>query len=162
MARARWIRGCVVVGLFPIISGCDPDTAVFVEPTLEGGALSLQTSSLGVGVGGGFEAVLRLGERASGASDVTLEEVSIADVDRTRTLVANVQVTSTTSFPVSVGVDEQAMVRFDLAPEDNFGDASLAEDLCAQPVVLVAVFDGSLRGGTVDAVTEPISPDGCP
>lgn len=143
-------------------TACDPDTAVFVEGTLSNGSIALQSSSLGVGIGGSFDASLRLGERASGPSEVTLRGLSLASADRSQSYVDNLQAAADVSFPVTVGVDETVNVGFTLSPDDNFGEASLADDLCPGPLVLVGVFEGSLRGGAIDVATDPITPAGCP
>jgi len=143
-------------------TGCDPDTAVFVEANLSNGNIALQSSSLGVGIGGTFEASLRLGERASGPSEVELRGISLASGDRSQSYVDNLQAVADMSFPVTVGVDETVDVTFTLSPDDNFGEATLADELCPGPLAIVGVFEGSLRGGAIDVATEAITPTGCP
>ena len=160
MTRAS-IRWSLVLSALTL-TGCDPDTAVFVEATLADGTVALQSNSLGVGIGGSFEANLRLGERASGPSDVQLRSISLANADRSQSYVDNLQAVADTTFPVTVGIDETVVVRFTLSPDDNFGEASLEDELCSGPLTLVGVFEGSLRGGPVDAATDPVTPSGCP
>lgn len=142
-------------------TACDPDTAVFVEADLTNGNIALQSSSLGVGIGGSFDASLHLGDRASGPSEVQLRSISLASADRSQSYV-DLQAVTDVPFPVTVNVDDTVDVTFSFNPDDNFGEASLADDLCSGPLVIVGVFEGSLRGGSIDDATEAFTPTGCP
>lgn len=145
-------------------TGCNPDTAVFVEASIESVLLEAQQSSLSTGVGGTVVLRLHLGPRASEASEVDLGLFSITDEDRSATLVPTLGFTANPSFPVAVDVDSTVDVTISLVPEDNLVEAASLTELCVpEGVVVVGAIEDSLaEGGTVDVASDPTPVSGCP
>lgn len=147
---------------FALASCIDTDAAVFVEGSVTGPALTVQSGALVTSVGGSFTIALHLGPRASGPSDVSLTKVSVADAARTVELIASLGVRTTPDFPVTVPVDGDVLVNAIAAAEDNLLEEGAAEEICeAGPLVIVGVLDGGLRGGSITVVSEPFQPSGC-
>lgn len=146
-----------------LTGGCiDTDATVFVEPTVEGVSMTLEESSLAAAVRGGFTVRLRLGSRAADASTVNLRGFSVTDAARAGTVVDRLSVSASPPFPIIVGVDEEVVVTVSFDTTDNTFDPALADALCDPAgVVVVGAFDGSLRGGGVDAASAPVVVEGC-
>lgn len=144
--------------------GCiDTDATVFVEPTIESASIDLEQSSLAAAVSGTATVRLRLGSRAADASTVTLRGFSLTDAARSGAVVDRLAVTASPPFPVVVGVDSDQLVTITFTATDNTFEASAADALCApEGVILVGAFEGSLRGGGVDAASPPITVGMCP
>lgn len=146
-----------------VLGGCDLDAAVFVEPTIESSSVTVTPSGLVTGLSGAFELELHLGSRASGPGEVTLRSVSLTNADRSSTVVDAVGALPSPSFPVTVAVDSDQLVSFTVSADDNQLEAAAVDTLCGSgDLVYVVVLDDSLRGGSVTAVGEPVTPSGCP
>ncbi len=145
------------------VVGCDPDAAVFVEPTITSSSVSVTTSGLVTGLSGAIALNLHLGPRASGPGEVTLQAVSLTNADRSVTLVEAVGALPAPAFPVSVPVDADVGVALTVSADENMLAADAATALCGSgALVYVVVLDDTLRGGTVTAAGDPVDPAGCP
>lgn len=143
-----------------LLSGCDPDTAVFVEANIENADLSMTSSGLTAAVGGSFDVRLHLAERASGAAEV--DNLGFSMTNGQTTLVDVVGATINPSFPVTVQPGSDVVVRFTLAPDDNLVDTANVDALCQPPgVIIIGAVDDSLRGGSVDITSDPVAVSGC-
>jgi hypothetical protein len=145
-------------------TGCNPDTAVFVEASIDSVTLAAEQSSLSTGVAGNFILSLHLGPRASDASEVDLGLFSITDASRSTTIVPTLGFTAAPSFPVTVDVDSTVDMTITLPAEDNLVEADALTALCAaEGVVVVGAIEDSLAGGgTVDVASDPTTLSGCP
>ena len=160
MCRTRIGRFALLCALLP---ACDLDAAVFVEPTVEGASAAISASGLVTGLSGEIDLNLHLGPRASGPGDVTLRSISLTNADRSETLVEAVGAVPNPVFPVTVGVDSDVAIRFDVPADENLLDADAMSTLCsAGDLVYVIVLEDALRGGTVSAASNPVTPTGCP
>ena len=145
------------------LTGCDPDTAVFVDASISTALLEVQQSSLSTAVAGTFVIQLHLGPRAAEASDVGLGQFSITDASGGQTLVPVLGFTSSPPFPVTVDVDTTIDVTATLTPDDNLVEADELDALCApEGVLVVGALDEELSGGTIDVASEPVTLSGCP
>ena len=137
-------------------TGCiDTDATVFVEPTVESAQLDATQSSLAVGLKGSFLVRLRLGSRAADTSEVSLKGFSVIAGDQT--IVDSLKVVAAPSFPVAVGVDTEVLVDVTFSETDNTIETSAYSILCSGGgAQIVGVFDGSLRGGAIDATSDVI------
>ncbi len=142
------------------LAGCDPDTAVFVEASIENASLSMTSSGLTAAVGGTFDVRLHLAERASGPAEV--DNLGFSITSGQTTLVDVVGATISPSFPVTVDPGSDVVVTFSLAPDDNLVDSANVDALCQSPgVVIIGAVDDSLRGGSVDITSDPVAVSGC-
>jgi hypothetical protein len=154
-----WIRLATMASL-AFLCGC-PDTAVFVDASIENGNLAMTQSTLSTGVSGSFDLRLHLGDRASGSSQVDLLGFSI--VNGAAELVDPVGATTDPAFPVNVAVDSDVVVRFTLAADDNLVENTMVDALCAAPgAVIRGAVNDALRDGSVDVSSMPIPVSGCP
>lgn len=146
-----------------LLGGCDLDAAVFVEPTITSSSVMVTPSGLVTGLSGGLELELHLGSRASGPSDVTLQSVSLTNVDRSITVVDAVGALPDPPFPITVEVDSDQLVSLTVSSDENQLEAAAVDTLCGSgDLVYVVILDDALRGGTVTADSEPVTPTGCP
>ena len=147
-----------------LLCGCpDTDAAVFVEPSIEGPAATLQMSALVAALDGSFTLNLHLGPRASGQSLAQLKQLSLTSQDRSATLISPLEVTTDPSFPVTVEVDSDVTVAISFAAENNQAELSLVPALCdPNGIVIVGALDDSLRGATVPVASAPFQVQSCP
>jgi len=145
------------------LTGCSPDTAVFVDASISAVVLQVQQSSLNTAVSGSFVIELHLGPRAAEASDVGLGQFSITDASGSQTLVPVIGFSADPPFPVTVDVDSTVDVTASLAAEDNLVDMGTLDALCASDgIVVTGALDDELSGGTIDVTSDPVPPSGCP
>jgi hypothetical protein len=143
--------------------GCNPDTAVFVEATIEAATLSVTQSSLVTAVSGAFALRLHLGPRASDASEVDLGAFSLTNDAQDLTIHDPLGVTTHPTFPVTVNVDSDVVITVELAAEDNQMAVDAIDPLCASDGVrIVAALYDSLRGATITATSATVHPSSCP
>ncbi|MEM9696929.1 MAG: hypothetical protein AAGA56_30615 [Myxococcota bacterium] len=156
MQKSRSRGFALTVALLSLTGCIDTDATVFVEATLESATLSLSQSSLAAGLDGQAVIRLDLGPRASGPSSVALVGARLTSVDGSRTLVS-LQPTTDPAVPVDVPVDSEVRLSLAFARDDNAVAAEDASDLCSEQANLVVVLEGSLRGGTIDVTSGPLS-----
>jgi hypothetical protein len=145
-------------------AGCvNTDTAIFVEAGVENPVLAVVDGPLGATLEGGFDLTLRLGARASGASETAFVSFSIKSADETQVLVEDVPVTSGTTSPVTVEPDgEELVVSFTVDQAGDVLPSDAVDALCAGDVVFSVVLDDSLSTTTTLAASEPFTVSGCP
>ncbi len=157
--RLELCVGLLAVGAL----GCDLDAAVFVAPSVTSSSVTVMPSGLVTGVSGTIELNLRLGSRASGPAEVTLQSLSLTNADRSVTVVDTVGASPNPTFPVTVGVDSDVTVSFSVDAADNQLAADAVDILCGSgDLVYVLVLDDTLRGGSITAEGDPVTPAGCP
>jgi len=155
----RWMPRIAIMAAVATM-GCDPDTAVFVDASIENANLAMTMSSLSTGVSGSFDLRLHLGPRAADASEVDLVAFSI---DSGVTLVDVVGATTSPAFPVTVGVDSDVVVTFTLAADDNLIENANVDALCQlSGVTISGAISDSLRGANVDVSSNPVAVSDCP
>ncbi len=131
------------------LAGCpNTDTAVFVDPTLDMPAATVTANALGTGItGGSFHLKLHLGARASGPSTVTLGAFSVTDATKTNTVVPQLDVASTTVFPVTVEPDSDVDADFTFETGSKLLPADVGPKLCDPAgVVIHGTIDDALLG----------------
>jgi hypothetical protein len=140
------------------------DPAVFVAPTITAPAAMVVSAALGTGItNGAFNLDLHLGARASGPSTVKLGEFSILDAQQTGPIVSPLNVTSSTSFPVTVQQDSDVNAAFTFDTGSALLKSSVATQLCAAAgVVISGTIDDSLSGTSAGATSPVFHPAGCP
>ncbi len=145
-------------------TGCiDTDAAVFVDASIQDPVVALEGSVAAIGVSGSYTVKLHLGPRASGPSEVSLGAFSIMNASRDKTLVDVLKFVAKPSFPVSVAVDSDTLVSVTMDEQDNVLMAETADALCqAGDIVISGALDDGLRGGTINPVSQPFAPTGCP
>ena len=160
-SRAHHILFGILFGPL-LLAGCDFDAAVFVEATFLSAAASVTQSSLAAGLSGQAQLNLHLGERASEAGQVELQAVSINRAADGQSIIASLGIRTDPAFPISVAIDSDVLVTVTFVEMDNEVDVALVDALCAGEVVLSAILDDSLRGGTIEVASSPFSVAGCP
>lgn len=158
------MRGVVLSAVSVLwLAGCDPDTAVFVEPTISAPSAAVQGGTLGASLTGGFTLSLHLGPRASGASDVSVGAFDLLSADQTTTLVGPLPTVTEPASPIRVDVDStvEVAVTFDTGADpipSDVGDAICA----AGSVVVSGTIQDSLEDAPTPVVSEAFAVAGCP
>ncbi len=152
----------LVAATVPLTGCVSTDPSIFVAPTISSPAVTVESSALGTGItSGGFSLDLHLGPRAAGSSTVTLGEFSILDATMTTPIVPTLDVTSTTTFPVTVAPGSDVTASFTFG-----GTATLMPpapmELCASAgVVIGGTVDDSLAGKQTPMYSDVFQVSGC-
>jgi hypothetical protein len=156
------LRFLAVAASCALLTGCDPDTAVFVEATIEGGSLQMTQSALSTGVSGGFILRLHLADRASDSSEVSVLGFSLLGFEVT--VIDPLAAIADTPPPYEVPVGGDVVVLYALTAEDNLLENTLVDALCHPTgAIIQGAVDDSLRGQNVDVRSSPIlNVSGCP
>ena len=144
--------------------GCpDTDAAVFVDPSIEGAAATVQQSSLGAGIGGSFTLLLHLGPRAEDASEVGINQLSFTNADRTITVLDSLKFSTDKQLPVAVPIDSDIRVSITFVPDGSDGNlVDMPDELCDPAGIAVAgSLTDSLRGTDIPVHSLPFNPS-CP
>lgn len=142
--------------------GCiNTDAAVFIEASFSNAALTVESSSLAVGLSGSATLSLHLGPRAAGPSTARLLSLSLLDATGTTTLASSLGFESSPVQPVTIGLDETVDLSLTLSATDNTLESGAMSSLCAGPVRLRTVIDDSLRGASILAESEPFELMNC-
>ena len=150
--------------MIALLAGCiDTDAAIFVDPSIESASVSVTDGPLGAALSGGFDVVLHLGARASGASETVFISFAIKSSDESEVIVESLPVTTNTGLPVTVEAGgDDVVVSFDIDQEGDVIDSDLVDALCAGTVVVSVVIDDSLATTSTPVVSEPFEVSGCP
>jgi hypothetical protein len=151
------------IGCLLVLTGCDPDTAVFVDPSIGSPSATIQGGTLGASLTGSFTLELHLGPRASGASDVTVGAFDLLSADQTTTLVGPLPTVTDPASPIRVDVDStvELAVTFDTGADpipSDVGDAICA----AGNVVVSGTIQDSLQNAPTPVASEAFAVLGCP
>lgn len=143
--------------------GCpNTDPAVFVDAHVEAPSLQVESLALGTRVTGAFDLMLHLGARASDTSEVSVESFAVLSADQTTEILAPLQATTTTSFPVSVEQDSDETVHFTFDTGNTLLPADDKAAICgAGGLRIKAVIQDSLQGGAVPVISDVFQPSGC-
>ena len=154
----------LVAAAVPLTGCVSTDPSIFVAPTISSPAATVSSSVLGTGItGGSFSLDLHLGPRADGSSTVTLGEFSILDATMTTSIVSPLDVTSTTTFPVTVAPGSDVHASFTFGTGNTRLPASDAMELCASAgVVIGGAVDDSLAGKQTPVYSDVFHVSGCP
>ncbi len=146
------------------MAGCiNTDAAVFVEASIVDPVVTLQGSPAAMGISGSYTVKLHLGPRASGPSEVGLGAFTIMNASRDKTLIDVLKLVAKPSFPVSVAVDSDTLVSVSMSAEDNIQLVETTDALCqAGDIVISGALDDGLLAATINPVSEPFAPGGCP
>lgn len=157
-------RAALLSALLASATGCDPDTAVFVEPTISSPSVTLEGSGvLGLSMSGGFALQLHLGPRASDGSEVTLGAFDLMNEDQSVTIVSPLPTVSEVASPVVVDVDStvDVPVTFDSGADPLTTETEQA--ICgAGNLVIAGTIQDSLQDGATPVASPPFAPAGCP
>ena len=143
--------------------GCpNTDAAVFVDAHVEAPALQVESLALGTRVSGSFDLTLHLGARASDTSEVSVESFAVLGAAQTTEILAPLQATTTTTFPVSVEQDSDETVHFTFDTGNTLLPADDKAAICgAGGLRIKAVIQDSLQGGAVPVISDVFQPSGC-
>jgi hypothetical protein len=147
-----------------LVAGCDVDTdaVVFVDPSISAPSATVDGSTLGTSLSGGFGLELHLGPRASGASQVTIGQFSIQGSDQKTTIVSPLEVTADKSFPVTVDVDSDVDVAFTFDTGAKLLEKEKAAELCpADGIIVSGVIQDSLQDGATPVYSAAFHASGC-
>jgi len=147
------MRSLVLFGAALLTSCVDADAAVFVDASVSNPSVTAMGSSLVTVLEGGFRLGLHLGPRASGSSSVSLGKFALTNADRSLTLVDPLDVTTSTTFPVTVEVDSDVTVDFTIATDDAPADTLSA--VCGASGLRIT---GSIQDSLQDGLT-PLASD---
>jgi hypothetical protein len=144
------------------LAGCNTDTAVFVDPTVETPKVAVQAGLLGVGVSGSFTLDLHLGARASGSSTVTLGEFELVTGKDKSPVVSPLPLVGDKDFPLTVDQDSDVLVHFTFDSGKNPLPQSDEPALCgAGGVAVKGTIQDSLAGSSTPVFSASIDPSGC-
>ncbi|MFO0551456.1 MAG: hypothetical protein U0271_23905 [Polyangiaceae bacterium] len=158
--RLRWVPLSALL-LVASMAGCDLDTAIFVDPTIESPEATIKNNVLGVSLTGSFDLVLHLGSRASDSSEVTYSSFTLETSDRT-VLLDSLPITASAPSPVTVDPGEDVTIQMTIDTGDDVLDAALYDQACAGNVVIAGVIDDSLATSSTPFVSQPFALSGCP
>jgi hypothetical protein len=157
-------RALVVGVLAAALSGCiaDNEAIVLVEPSVEEASVAVSKGALGTTISGSFQLVLRLGPRASGASQVTVQKFEITSADQTKSIVPTLETTADAMFPVTVNLDSEERVLFTIDLGGAVLPVSAADELCgAGGLKIAGSITDSLRDGATPVASAVFQPSGC-
>lgn len=150
-----------VLVLLPLLSSCNTDAAVFVDPDVEEPAVTVTKAALGTSLTGTFTLTLHLSARASGPSNVTVGAFSLKKTDGTTVLVDNLPYAADTPNPVAVAEDSTTTVKITIDSGSKLLDAAVHDALCAGDVILAGVIEDSLLTTSTPVESDPFTPS-CP
>lgn len=161
----RWMTRALAAGaLAAALPACvaDNEAIVFVEPSIEEPSVAVSKGALGATITGSFRLVLRLGPRASGPSQVTLQKFEITNADQSKSIVGTLETTADKSFPVTVNLDSEESVLFTIDLGGAVLPASAADELCgAGGLKIAGTIRDSLEDGATPARSAVFQPSGC-
>jgi hypothetical protein len=149
----------LAVAGFSGLAGCiNTDTNIFVAPTVSAPSAALVTSNpLGLGLAGSFELGLDLAPRASGASTVTLGQVSLVDAAMTTSILPALSATASPAFPVVVQPGSDPTIAFTFDTGTALLPTSDKAAICAAAGVAIEVeIQDSLLEGMSKAAYSPV------
>jgi hypothetical protein len=167
--RGVWPRRTLglafVVGvLAAALSGCvaDNEAIVVVAPSVEEASVTVSKGALGTTISGSFQLVLRLGPRASGASQVTVQKFEITSADQTKSIVPTLETTADATFPLTVNLDSEERVLFTIDLGGSVLPATAADELCgAGGLKIAGTIKDSLQDGATPVASAVLEPSGC-
>lgn len=148
----------------PLLAGCpNTDTAVFVDPSIDAPAMTVQSSPLGTGLTGSFTLGLHLGARASGPSMVSIGQFTIQDAQKKGDIVSPLALDSgTTQFPVTVEQDGDVNVALTFDTGTKLLPADVGPKLCdAAGVIITGTIEDSLQNTATPVESAVVKPAGC-
>jgi hypothetical protein len=148
----------------PLLAGCpNTDTAIFVDPSIDGPQLTVQSSALGTGVKGAFTLKLHLGARASGPSMVSLGQFEIQDANKTGAIVSPLALDAGgTQFPVEVMQDSDVTVTLTFDTGSKLLAADIGKKLCdAAGVLITGSIEDSLQDTATPVTSGVVHAAGC-
>lgn len=154
----------VAVALAGSLAGCiaDNEAIVFVEPTIQAPSVAVDTGALGTTLTGSFTLRLRLGPRASGASQVTVNKFAITNADQTTSFVDTLETTADKTFPVTVELDSEESAVFTIDFGGSVLPAMTGDALCGAGGLRIAgTVRDSLQDGATPVASEVFMPSGC-
>jgi hypothetical protein len=157
-------RGVVAGALAVLLAGCagDNEAIVFVAPSIEDPVVAVASQVLGTTLAGSFRLVLRLGPRASGPSQVTVQEFEITNADQTKSLVPTLETKADATFPVTVNLDSEEDVVFTIDLGGGVLPATAADELCgAGGLKIAGTIKDSLQDGATPVASPVFQPSGC-
>lgn len=147
------------------LAGCvaDNEAIVFVSPSLEEPSVNVTSGALGTTLTGSFRLLLRLGPRASGPSQVTVQKFEIANADQSKSIVPTLEAKADREFPVTVDLDSEQSVVFTIDLGGSVLPATTADELCAAGGLTIAgTIKDSLQDGATPVASDVFAPSGCP
>lgn len=139
------------------VAGCiDTDAAVFVDATVGNASLAASGGGLVASLSGSFALELHLGERASGASEVTYQSFSLKAADDT-VLIESLPVSPDTPSPVTVEPGGDVVVTFTIDNDELPVDVK--EAICnAGQLKISGVLEDSLESESSPIESATFSP----
>lgn len=141
-----------------LLSGCNTDAAVFVDPDIEEPAVTVTKAALGTSLTGSFTLTLHLSARAAGPSQVTVGAFALKKTDGTTVLVDNLPFTADKPNPVGVDEDTTTTVKVTIDSGSKLLDAAVHDAVCAGDVVIAGVIEDSLLTTSTPVESEPFKP----
>lgn len=136
---------------------------MFVEASIGSPSATIGSVALGTTLAGSFVLNLHLGPRASGPSEVRVQKFAIANAARTAVIVDPLEVSSATTFPVTVEPDGDVAVAFEFSTGKTTLAAETFDALCgAGGLRITGAIEDSLQDGATPVESEPFVPSGCP
>ena len=157
-------RALAVGALATALPACiaDNEAVVFVEPRIEEPSVAVSKGALGTTISGSFRLFLRLGPRASGPSQVTLQKFEITSADQMKSIVPTLEATADTMFPLTVNLDSEESALFTIDLGGSVLPASAADELCgAGGLKIAGTIRDSLMDGATPAASAVFQPSGC-
>lgn len=158
------LRALAAGALAASLAGCvaDNEAIVFVSPSVEDPSVNVAAGALGTTLTGSYRLLLRLGPRASGPSQVTVQKFEIANADQSKSLVSTLEATADAMFPVTVDPDSDVSVLFTIDYGGSVLSATTADDLCgAGGLVIAGTIKDSLQDGATPVASSVFMPSGC-
>lgn len=146
-------------------TGCiaDNEALVFVEPILEEPKASVDSGALGTSLTGSFRLRLRLGPRASGPSQVSIQKFEITNADQSKSIVSPLETTAEPAFPLTVKPDSDVSALLTIDLGGGVLPQSTAEGLCdAGGIKIAGLIQDSLEDGASPVDSAVFDPSGCP
>lgn len=162
-----------IVALTAGIASCSAEGAVSLTGSLGNVSVAVEEQLLVSTISGGFDVYLELGERASGATDVSFSAFSLVRADTGVPVLAqeHLSVVASKPTPIRVQPGDSTTVRFEIGDQGQPGGAvdpmELAKDdfatICgAGPVKIVGTLQDSANGQrTISLASAPFTPSGC-
>lgn len=170
------LRRLFPLALLPLATaaaGCSAEGAVSLTGSLGNVSLSVEDQKLVTTLSGRFDVYLELGERASGATDVSFSAFSLVNADTGAPVLAgeHLSVIASTDAPVRIQPGNSTTIQFTIGDQEQAGgpvvpmevDKNDYESICgAGQLEIVGTYTDSLRGEQPVSLTSgPFTPSGC-